>query len=104
MNLMPNVTVTVNHRLSRDGAIRRVRATIASALTQYGSRLQDFRENWDGGYLGFFSASAKGQQATGTVSVNPSDVTVQIELPLIAFGMKGRVEATLRRALVATLA
>ncbi len=101
---MPNLTVSVNHRLSQDEALRRVRATIASAVAQYGSRLQDFRENWDGGYVGSFWAAAMGQQATGTVSVNPSDVTVQIGLPLIAFAMRGRVEATVREVLVATLA
>jgi hypothetical protein len=92
---MPDLIVSVNHRLSQDEALRRIRATVAQARAQYADEIDDLRESW-GGYVGAFEISALSQQASGTVTVNTAEVTVQIALPLLALVFKSRIESGMR--------
>jgi len=80
---MPGLIVSVSHRLSQDEALRRIQAAVAQATTQYSDKIEDLRGGWNG-YVGAFQISAQNQQGSGMVAVNPSDVTVQITLPLVA--------------------
>jgi hypothetical protein len=100
---MPDLTVSVSHRLSQDEALRRIQTAVAQAKTQYSDKIDDLREGWNG-YVGAFQISAQNQQASGTVMVNPSEVTVQIALPFVALGFKSRIESGLRDALTRILA
>jgi hypothetical protein len=100
---MPGLIVSVTHRLSQDEALRRIQVTVAQARTQYSDKINDLRESWNG-YVGTFLVSAMNQQASGTVAVNPLDVTVQITLPLLAFGFKPMIESRIRDMLTRILA
>jgi hypothetical protein len=100
---MPSIEVTVPHQLPRDEALKRVRGAIAQARVQNAEKVGDLKETWDG-YEGAFSASAMGYSASGSVSVNASDVTVQSTLPPIALMFKGRIEGALRDMLTRLLA
>jgi hypothetical protein len=55
-------------------------------------------------YPGAFEGSGMGQKASGTAAVNPSDVTVQIKLPLAASLFKSKIESGIRRELTRILA
>ena len=100
---MPNLIVSVSHRHSQDEALRRIRATIAQARAQYADEIDDLRESWSG-YVGAFQISAMSQQASGAVTVNPSDVTVQITLPFLALVFKPMIESGMRDELTRILA
>jgi hypothetical protein len=100
---MPGLIVAVTHRLSQDEALRRIQVTVAQARTQYSDKISDLRESWNG-YVGTFLVSAMNQQASGTVAVNPLDVTVQITVPLLAFGFKPMIESRIRDMLTRILA
>jgi Putative polyhydroxyalkanoic acid system protein (PHA_gran_rgn) len=100
---MPDLTVSVSHRLSQDEALRRIQAAVAQATTQYADKIDDLRGDWNG-YVGAFQISAQNQQGSGMVAVNPSDVTVQITLPLVAWFFKLRIESTMRAELTRILA
>ena len=100
---MPNLDVSVGHRLSQDEALRRIRAVIAQAKTQYSDEIDDLHESWDG-YAGDFKVSAQNQQVSGTVTVNPTDVTVQMTLPFIALVFKSMIESGIRDELTRILA
>jgi hypothetical protein len=100
---MPGLIVSVSHRLSQDEALRRIQATVAQARAQYSDKIDDLRESWNG-YVGAFQISAKNQQGSGTVMVNPSDVTVQTTLPLLALVFKPMIEARMRDELTRILA
>ena len=100
---MPDLIVSVSHQLSQDEALKRIQATVAQAKTQYSDRIDDLQESWNG-YAGAFQISAQGQQFLGTITVNPSHVTVQISLPFIAMLFKSTIEARMRDELSKVLA
>jgi len=100
---MPNIIVSVSHQLSQDEALRRIQLMIAQAKAQYSDRINDLRENWNG-YVGAFQVSAMNQQASGTVAVGPSEVTVQSTLPLLALGFRPMIESRIRDLLLRILA
>jgi hypothetical protein len=80
---MPGLVVSVSHQLSQDEALRRIRVAVVQAKAQYSDKINDVRDSWSS-FLGVFEVSGMGQKASGTVAVNPSDVTVQITLPFAA--------------------
>jgi hypothetical protein len=100
---MPNLIMSVGHRLSQDEALRRIRAAAAQAKTQHSDKIDDLREGWNG-YVGAFQISARNQQVSGTVTVNPSDVTVQTTLPFLALVFKPTIESRMRDELTRILA
>ncbi len=100
---MPGLIVSVSHQLSQDEALRRLQAAIDQAKTQYANKIDDLRQSWNG-YLGAFEVSGMGQKASGTVAVNPSDVTVQITLPFTASLFKSKIESGIREMLTRILA
>jgi hypothetical protein len=100
---MPSLIVSVSHRLSQDEALRRIQVAIAQAKAQYSDKINDLRESWNG-YVGAFQVSAMSQQASGTATVNLSEVTIQIALPLLASIFKSKIESGLRDELTKILA
>jgi len=100
---MPGLILSVNHRLSQDEALRRILAAVAQAKTQYSDKFDDLRDSWNG-YVGDFQISARNQQVSGTVTVNPADVTVQTTLPFLALVFKPMIESGMRDELARILA
>jgi hypothetical protein len=100
---MPKLIVTVNHSLSEDEALRRIQVTVEQIRTQYSDKIDDLRQSWSG-YVGTLQFSAQGYQIPGTITVNPSDVTVQTTLPFIATFMQSTIEGAMRNELAKILA
>jgi Putative polyhydroxyalkanoic acid system protein (PHA_gran_rgn) len=100
---MSGVIVAVTHRLSQNEALRRIQVEVEQAKVQYSHKINGLRESWNG-YVGTFLVSAMNQQGSATVAVNPSEVTVQITLPLLALGFKSVVEFKIREMLTRILA
>jgi Putative polyhydroxyalkanoic acid system protein (PHA_gran_rgn) len=100
---MPDLIVSISHRLSQDEALRRIQTLVAQAKTQYSDKIDDLREDWNG-YVGAFQVFAQTQQGSGTVIVNPSDVTVQITLSFLLLVFKSRIESGMRDELTRILA
>jgi hypothetical protein len=100
---MPGLIVSVSHRLPQEEALRRIQRTVAEARAQYSDKITDLRESWDG-FSGAFVVSAMNQQASGSVTVNPSEVTVEATLPLLALAIKPMIESRIRHELTRILA
>lgn len=100
---LPVLIVSVGHQLSQDEALRRIQAAVAQAKTLHSDKIEDLREGWHG-YVGTFQISARNQQASGTVTVNPSDVTVQTTLPFLALVFKPMIESGMRDELARIVA
>ena len=99
---MPNVNVSVPYQIPQDEALSRIQARIAAIKGQYSSQVSNLTENWNG-YSGAFSGSSHGFTVSGNLVVNPSLVTVVVELPLIAFAYKAKIEAGIRNELTKLL-
>jgi hypothetical protein len=89
---MSTITVSIPHQLSQDEALARIKQALEQAKAQYSGQITDFRPNWNG-YVGTFSGSARGFSASGTISVNPSAVLVDLTLPPIVMFFKGKIES-----------
>jgi hypothetical protein len=92
---MPDLIVSVSHRLSQDEALRRIQAAVAQAKAQFSDKINELHEGWNG-YVGTFQIFAQNQEMSGTVAVNPSDVTVEATLPFLATFFKTTIESRMR--------
>jgi hypothetical protein len=92
---LPNLSVSIPHNLSQEEAQRRIQDAIAQAKVQYSGQINDLQENWSGN-VGTFGGSAMGQTVSGTVTVNASDVVLDLTLPFAASFFKGKIEAGMR--------
>jgi hypothetical protein len=93
---MPDLNISIPHQLSQDEALLRLKSAIADAKEQYGEKIDELRENWNG-YSGTLNVAAMGQKLSVVLAVNPSDVTVQSALPMIAMMFRGKIEAAIRQ-------
>lgn len=100
---MPSLDVSVPFKIPQDEALRRIQALIARMRTQFSDRVKDFQESWNGN-VGTFSGSAAGMKISGTCTVNPSDVVVDVDLPLAAMFFSGKIESTIQGELQRILA
>jgi hypothetical protein len=78
---MPNLNVVVPYKLSQDEALQRIKSAIAQA--QQSGKVNDLQENWNGN-VGTFRGSAIGQSASGTITVNPSEIIFALTPPFAA--------------------
>jgi Putative polyhydroxyalkanoic acid system protein (PHA_gran_rgn) len=105
-SLLPTVAdlnISVPHNLQQDEVLRRLQWFIANARTQYADRIQGFQEAWNGNTV-VLRVAGMGQQVEGTITINPSDVTVQSRLPFMATMFRGRIENGIREQLGRLLA
>ena len=100
---MPNLLVSVAHQLSQDEALQRVQRAIVQAKSQNSDKIGELKESWDG-YVGKFRITVMGHSASGSLTVNPSEVTVEGTLPLIASPFRSTIEARVRDMLARLLA
>jgi hypothetical protein len=100
---MANLNVTVPHQLPQDEALSRVQNAIAQAKVQHAGKVSILQENWTG-YVGAFSVSVMGFTVSGSLTVNPSDVTLESSLPGPAVFVKGQIESTAREVVSGILA
>jgi hypothetical protein len=100
---MPKLTMTVPHALGQPQAIERLKVRFHAALETYRDHVQGLEEEWTENVLKY-GFKALGVSITGTVAVEPSEVKVTLELPLMATMFKGTIEKQLRDELVKILA
>jgi len=93
---MSDLKISIPHQLTQDEALRRIKSAIADAKKQYGEKIDELRESWNGN-SGTLNVAAMGQKLSVVLTVNSSDVTVQSALPLIAMMFRGKIEAAIRQ-------
>ena len=74
--------VSIPHRLGKDEALRRLKAGLGSARTNYGHLFAVQEEVWTGDRLQF-RVSALGQGASGTIDVADDHVRLEVTLPFL---------------------
>lgn len=89
------ITVTIPHQLGRAEARRRIQAGFAKIVHALPGGAGTSSERWDGDRL-VFGVVAVGQTLAGSIDVQDTAVTVEIELPgvlgMIAGGLKDRLQ------------
>jgi hypothetical protein len=92
---MSSSKVTVQHRLGKEEALRRIKGLLGDAQQHDGGRITDLRETWtdDGGTFAF---KLGGFKVSGSIDVREIDVEIDVDYPLAARPFKEMIEATLR--------
>jgi hypothetical protein len=95
--------IAVPHRTDRETAKKRIQQRLQQLLGQYSHYLSDHEERWEGDRL-YFSGSARGFKANGTVDVTDTEVIVDGKLPLLAKPFEPRIKSTIEREATAMFA
>ena len=82
--------------------MRRIRGEIENLKIEYGDKITGFRESWSHNTYAF-EGVGRGITVPGSVTVGPSQVEIQAELPWLAIPFKGRIEAVIRERLKTVL-
>lgn len=92
---MSKMKVSVPHNLTMDDARQRLENFVGILKQEYGSNLDNVREDWHGN-KGTFSFKAMGMAVEGNVSVEPNEVYIEGDLPMAALPFKGKIESTIK--------
>jgi len=100
---MPNLKMTVPHRIPQDEALKRIKGLLGQVKQQYADKASDLHEEWSGN-TGTFSFSAMGFPVSGTLNVKASEVELNGNLPFAASFFMGKIESTIRERATTLLA
>jgi len=92
---MKTIGITVPHDLGVAEARRRVDAEITRLRDQYVDKIAQSSINWEGDQAKVFVA-ALGQSATGTISIFPDTIRIEVELPWMLAALSSKVEGLLQ--------
>lgn len=92
---MPKMSMEIPHDLEKSEARSRIEGMIGDLKQQYGDKISDVSEHWQGDQ-GTFAFKAMGFNLAGTLQVTDNDVKVNGDLPWAAKPFQGTIEATIR--------
>ncbi len=99
---MTKLHVSVPHELGQEEALRRIKAFIDQAKSQFASQMSGFTHEWKGG-VSTFQLEAKGTSLAGTITVTEDKVEIESKLPMAAILFKGKIETALSDGITAIL-
>jgi hypothetical protein len=88
---MPKIELSVAHKLSQEEAKKRIAGLMADCRTRFAGQVSNVAESWNG-YLDSFSFEAMGFAVSGKLEVQPTQVSIEMNLPWAAYPFKGRIE------------
>lgn len=95
---MARMSVTVPHRLTQEDAIDRVRQAADKLHDRDGDRVSDFWNDLDrANGRGRFGLRIGRIPAAGFIEVRPSDVRIDVDLPMSMLPLQDEIEQTLRQ-------
>lgn len=92
---MPKISIVVPHQLGEEEARARIQHLLTDMKSRYASYFTDLQEQWSNN-TGRFSVKAMNFNVKGGVTVRPTEVAIDADLPLAATPFKGRVEQLIR--------
>lgn len=95
---MSKMKVSVQHNLTIDDARQRLENFIGILKQEYGSNLDNIKEDWNGN-RGTFSFRAMGMAVEGDIFIDPNQVSIEGNLPMAALPFKGKIENTIEEQL-----
>lgn len=92
---MANINVSIPHNIGVENARSRVTGLVQQLKNQYGGRVSDVKESWDGN-RGHYTFNAMGFNVDLNISVENDRVNVEGNLPMAALPFKSQIENTIR--------
>ncbi len=88
---MPKISLSVAHQLGQETAKNRISGLLADSRERFAGQISHVSESWNG-YVDEISFKGLGFSVTGKIDVQPAQVLIELNLPLAAYPLKGRVE------------
>ncbi len=92
---MPKISMTIEHHLPRDEALRVVQGLLAEVSAEHGDKISDLREEWHGAQNDF-SFTALGFAVTGELTVLDGSIELHGSIPWLLLPFKSVIEQTIR--------
>ena len=90
------VVVTIPHRLSRQEAVKRLKAGFSNVRSSFGQGFVVVKDEWAGDHLDF-RASLLGQTTTGSVDVADDNVRLEVQLPWMLSLLTNKAKALVQK-------
>lgn len=90
------ITVNVPHKLSREDARDRIDSGFGKVQEQIAGKAVSVDQTWNGDSMAF-TAGAMGQNITGTLHVQESNVLIEIDLPWFLAKLSGGIADKLKK-------
>ena len=90
------VTVTIGHRLGKEGAVRRLKEGLARTKGHFGPMIVMEEAIWEGDTLSF-RMRALGQNAAASIEVLEDALRIEVSLPWLLAKVAKRILPTLRK-------
>jgi Putative polyhydroxyalkanoic acid system protein (PHA_gran_rgn) len=92
---MPDFTMTVRHRLSRDEATTRIKNLLQDVKKQYANNIDEIGEEWGPDSL-CFRFKAMGHDISGVITIGWFQVKLEGEIPPAAVPLQRTIESIIR--------
>ena len=83
--------VVYSHQLGKEEARARLERIIPEMLAQYGHQVLELEYTWSGETMRY-SFRAAGRNISGTLTMNESEVVLEMELPFMARPFEGSIK------------
>ena len=93
---MPQLTVSLEHKLGKEEAMRRIRGAIHQLKYRLAETVTELQESWEDGRAAF-SFRDKGMSVEGTLNVEPLRVELTSRFPKAALIFKKKAEKDIER-------
>src|SRR5579862_4877860 len=90
------LVVSIPHRLGQQEAVRRLKAGLQRARTDFSHLITVEEENWSGDQV-MLRLRALGQSCHGTLAVLEHELRLEVHLPWLLAALAGKFVPTLRR-------
>ena len=88
--------IAVPHHTTKANARSKIEQKLAALLNQFGGRVDDLQQQWNGDTLEF-KGKARGFKLEGTVEVPEAEIVVNGKLPMMALPFEGKIREAVKR-------
>ncbi|MEO8583834.1 MAG: polyhydroxyalkanoic acid system family protein [Flavitalea sp.] len=92
---MSSMDIKIPHQLSKEEALKRIQGLLAATKKDYGDKISDLQENWEGD-TGNFSFRAMGFNVSGELQVTDENVEFKGKVPIALSMFKGKIEELIK--------
>jgi hypothetical protein len=100
---MPHISIVIPHQLTQEEAVARIKEKAVSVRQNYAEQASGASDEWQGNTL-HFAFAAMGFQVKGTMAVEPHEVQIGVDVPMMAMMFRAPIEKRVREELEQLLA
>ena len=100
---MPHISIVIPHHLTQEEAVTRIKEKAISVRQNFQNQVANATDAWEGNKLNF-AFVAMGFQVKGSLTVEPHELQIGVDVPMMAMMLRGPIERRMREELEQLLA